>query len=216
MQRINAVQSKFMEAKSVRLIGQVQEDLVIAEFLFAEFYSDRFRSGIVEALGDYDSDLITKPNLENQNDNQLRRDILGQTRGFGRNTDLFENFPGEVTWYKAVFQKEDLSEVMYINYSYWNELSCGTRLPIHASKNIIENVEVFGLSNQGFHDISAVIKNGKVFPKLIFVAMNATSRVVVLEGHARLTAYYMDRKYIPDELEVFIGYSDKFSEWDLY
>ncbi len=35
MQRKNA-QSKFMEAKSVRLIGQVQEDLVIAEFLFAE------------------------------------------------------------------------------------------------------------------------------------------------------------------------------------
>lgn len=96
---------------------------------------------------------------------------------------MFENFPGEVTWYKAVFQKQDLSEVMYINYSYWNELSIGTRLPIHASKNIIENVEVFGLNNQGFHDISAVIKNGKVFPKLIFVAMNATSRVVVVWCH---------------------------------
>lgn len=200
----------------MRLISQVQEDLVIAEFLFAEFYSNRFKNGIVEALGDYDSDLITKPNLKNQIDNQLRRDILGQTRGFGRNTDLFENFPTEVKWHKAVFQKQDLSEVMYINYSYWNELSGGTRLPIQASKKINNHIEVFGASNQGFHNISVAIKNGKVFPKLIFVAMNATSRVVVLEGHARLTAYYIDSEFIPDEMEVLIGYSDKFSEWDLY
>lgn len=112
--------------------------------------------------------------------------------------------------------RQDLNEVMYINYSYWNELSSNTRLPLQASKNIMNQIEVFGISNQGFLDINLALKNGKVFPKLIFVSMNENSRVVVLEGHARLTAFYLDKDYIPDELEVFIGLSDKFSVWDLY
>lgn len=200
----------------MRLVGQVQEEIVIAEFLSGEFNSERFKVGIIEALGDHDSSLITKPNLNDQTENQLRRDILGQTRGFGCNTDLFENFPAEVKWYKAVFQKQDLSEVMYINYSYWNELSSGTRLPIHASQNIINQIEVYGVSNQGFLDISLAIKKGRAFPRLIFVSMNENSRVVVLEGHARLTAYFINSEYIPDEIEVFIGFSEKFNGWDLY
>ncbi|MGE7823287.1 hypothetical protein [Paenibacillus sp. NPDC093718] len=154
--------------------------------------------------------------MNDQTENQLRRDILGKTRGFGCNTDLFENFPTEVKWYKAGFQKEDLSEVMYINYSYWNELSSRIRLPIHASKNIMNQIEVYGVNNQGFLDISLAIKNGRVFPRLIFVSMNENSRVVVLEGHARLTAYFINSEYIPGEIEVFIGFSEKFNEWDLY
>jgi hypothetical protein len=200
----------------VKIVSQVQEDEVIAEFLIAEVNSDRFKEGILNALGDHDLNLLIKPNLNDQAENQIRRDILGQTRGFGRNTDLFENFPKEVKWYKAFFEKQDLNEVMYINYSYWNELSSNTRLPLQASKNIMNQIEVFGISNQGFLDINLALKNGKVFPRLIFVSMNENSRVVVLEGHARLTAYYLDNDYIPDELEVIIGFSDKFSEWDLY
>ncbi|MBX4149165.1 hypothetical protein [Paenibacillus lautus] len=200
----------------MKIVSQVQEDEVIAEFLFAEVNSDRFKEGILHALGDRDLNLLIKPNLNHQAENQIRRDILGQTRGFGRNTDLFENFPTEVKWYKAFFEKQDLNEVMYINYSYWNELSSNTRLPLQASKNIMNQIEVFGISNQGFLDINLALKNGKVFPRLIFVSMNENSRIVVLEGHARLTAYYLDNDYIPDELEVIIGFSDKFSVWDLY
>lgn len=200
----------------MKIISQVQEDEVIAEFLFAEINSDRFNEEILHALGDHDLNLLIKPNLNDQAENQIRRDILGQTRGFGRNTDLFENFPTEVKWYRALFGRQDLNKVMYINYSYWNELSSNTRLPLQASKNIMNHIEVFGISNEGFLDINLALKNGKVFPRLIFVSMNENSRVVVLEGHARLTAFYLDKDYIPDELEVFIGLSDKFSVWDLY
>lgn len=200
----------------MKIVSYVQEDEVIAEFLFAEINSDRFKERILNALGDQDLNLLIKPNLNDEAENQLRRDILGQTRGFGRNTDLFENFPTEVKWYKAFFDRQDLNEVMYINYSYWNELSSNTRLPMQASKNIMNQIEVFGISNQGFLDINLALKNGKTLPRLIFVSMNENSRVVVLEGHARLTAYFLDNDNIPDELEVIIGFSDKFSVWDLY
>lgn len=200
----------------MKLIHQVQEDEVIAEFLLAEINSVRFKDGILHALGDRDLNVILEPNLNDPGDNQIRREILSQTRGFGLNTDLFENFPVKVIWYKAIFQKKDLNEVMYINYSYWNELSSDTRLPMQAASNIRNHKEVFGVSNKGFLAINSAFKQGKVFPKLIVVAMNESSRVVVLEGHARLTAYFIDTDYIPEELEVLIGFSEAFRAWDLY
>ncbi|PJN54343.1 hypothetical protein PAEVO_10640 [Paenibacillus sp. GM2FR] len=74
----------------MKILNQVQEDEVIAEFLLAEINSDRFKEGILNALRDHDLNLLIKPNLNDQTENKIRRDILGQTRGYGRNTDLFE------------------------------------------------------------------------------------------------------------------------------
>lgn len=65
----------------MKIVSQVQEDEVIAEFLFAEVNSDRFKEGILHALGEHDLNLLIKPNLNDQAENQIRRDILGQTRG---------------------------------------------------------------------------------------------------------------------------------------
>lgn len=105
---------------------------------------------------------------------------------------------------------------MYINYSYWNELLSNSILPLDAAKNIQNGIEIFGVSNDGFKDIHADIKHGISFPKMIFVSANEKSRIVVLEGHARITAYFLEIEYIPEELEVIIGYSEKFADWDLY
>ncbi|MDR9856211.1 hypothetical protein RJP21_21650 [Paenibacillus sp. VCA1] len=121
-----------------------------------------------------------------------------------------------MAWYKASIDKDVLYNVMYINYSYWNEISNNTRLPINARLNIHNDVRVFGVSNQSFIDISLAIKRGESFPRLIFVSMNKNSRIVVLEGHARLTGYFLALEYLPKKLEVIIGYSEGFKNWDLY
>ena len=105
---------------------------------------------------------------------------------------------------------------MYIDYSYWNELSKHTRLPIDAAQNVINNIEVFGVKNDGFREVNAVIKEGKTLPKMIFVTCNENSRIVVLEGHARLTGFFMDTDFISHELEVIIGFSEDFVSWGLY
>ncbi|GMK39567.1 hypothetical protein PCCS19_26210 [Paenibacillus sp. CCS19] len=95
----------------------------------AEINSPRFKDGIMAALGKHDVHVITNPNIDRDNENLIRRDILGLTRGYGFNRDLFEQFPSDVQWYLAVIGKQELSKVEYINYSYWNELSDATRLP---------------------------------------------------------------------------------------
>ncbi|MGI6705582.1 MAG: hypothetical protein ACOX6S_04760 [Clostridia bacterium] len=198
------------------LISQISEDEIIAEFLKAEINSPRFRDEIIAALNGIDDKLITQPNLHSDMENRLRKEILGKVRGYGQNRDLFENFPSDVTWYRANIHKAELHNVMYIDYSYWNALSNNTRLPIHARANILKDVRVFDVSNQGFFEIHSLFKKGVSFPRLILVSMNPNTRIVVLEGHARLTGYFLEPKLIPETMEVMIGYSEDFRYWGLY
>lgn len=197
-------------------IGQISEDEVIAEFLKAEINSPRFRDEIISALDGIDEQLITQPDLHSDIQNRLRKEVLGKFRGYGQNRDLFENFPSDVTWYKVNISKTELYNVMYIDYSYWNVLSNNTRLPINARPNILKDVRVFDVSNQGFLEIRSLIKKGVSFPRLIFVSMNTNSRIVVLEGHARLTGYFLEPELIPETMEVIVGYSEDFKYWGLY
>lgn len=200
----------------MKLLHRISEDEVIAEFLRAEIDSARFAEGIVRALGDVDVSVIREPDLNDGEQNRIRKQVLGEVRGYGRDASLFENFPDEVEWYAAVMSREELSSVMYIDYSYWNELSRMSRLPGDAAQTIRSGIEIYGVSNDGFLAIGEAIKRCKTFPRLILVACNARSRIVVLEGHARLTGYFLDRERIPAELEVMIGYSERFAAWGVY
>lgn len=202
----------------MEILKQITEDEVIAEFLKSEINSKRFGERITEALHRKKTSkrVVANPNLRNKKENQFRRDLLSKVRGFGVNKDLFEDFPNDIKWFKTIITKAELKKVKYIDYSYWNELSNKTRLPSKAAKNVQEDIEVFGVSNKGFREILSEIKKGKNLPCMIFVAKNRKARLVVLEGHARLTAYFLEPEFIPKELEVIIGYSEKITNWGLY
>lgn len=202
----------------MKLLNQISEDEVIAVFLKTEIKSNRFGKRILDSLkkDKKSKNIIINPNLEDTKENQYRKKLLGKVRGFGINKYLFENFPKDVKWYKAIVEKQELKKVKYIDYSYWNKLSNGTRLPAQAAKNIKAGVKVFGVSNKGFINILSEIKKRRTFPPMIFVAKNKRSRMVVLEGHARLTAYFLEPKYIPKTMKIIMGYSNKMNNWDLY
>ncbi len=202
----------------MKIIKQIFEDEVIAEFLKGEINSSRFEKNILDNLkrDKKSKRILLNPNLENKNENLYRKKLLGKIRGFGKNKEIFENFPKDIIWVKSIFDKKELEKVKYINYSYWNEISNKSRLPIEAVKKISKGEKVYDVSNDGFFEILSVIKQKKKFPKMIFVVKNKKSRIVVLEGHARLTAYFLAPKYIPKEMEVIIGFSEKITNWDLY
>jgi len=50
-------------------------------------------------------------------------------------------------------------------------------------------------------------------PALIVVTDRERSKLVLLEGHVRLTAYGAFPEYLPDELEVYLGVSPRIDEW---
>lgn len=201
----------------MQIIRKITEDEMILEFLKAEFDSTRFKENLIKHLKDLkeSENVILAADLTNSNQNQLRKKLFGLYRDYGSNDGLFEGFPTEVEWFDARISKfELLNKVYYIDYSYWNELSNGTRLPKDAVPNIINNVKVFNVSNDGFISASKDFKNGKTFAKLILVS--DYKKIVVLEGHLRLTAYAMNPNLLEENTLVLIGYSKHMQNWSCF
>lgn len=202
----------------MKLIRKIQEDEMVAEFLKAEITSKRFVNEVRREIKKYHipNRIIKNPNLKNADENQIRKRILGAYRGYGKKKQLFDNFPSKVVWKRIFLKPKELVLVRYINFDYWVKLSNQTRLPTDAARSIKAGIEVFGVSNQNFLDAAKALRHGKKFPPLILIAKNSRSRMVVLEGNLRLTAYLLEPKAIPDEIEAIIGYSPAFGRWTLY
>jgi hypothetical protein len=196
----------------VRVIGDSCEDEMVACFLLGELTSRRFGEGIRRALAaaGESEHLLTDADLADPVANRSRRHLLGATRGYGENRDVFEDFPARVRWIRAVLTPDELAEVRYIEYSYWNELSGGSRLPGDAAKRIQAGVRVFGVSNRRFVTAARVVRQGGRFPPLILAGRRRDS-LVCLEGHLRLTAYAVAG--FPVEVECLVGTARAMDRW---
>lgn len=197
----------------MHVVRDSSEDEMIALFLFGKLTSERFGEGIraaLDAAGQTET-LITAADLGDAHQNRARRAILAATRGYGENRDVFENFPGHVRWVRALLTPGDLARVRYIEYSYWNELSGGSRLASDAAQQIRRGITVFGVSNRRFLRAAQAVKRGELFPPLI-LAGRRTDRLICLEGHLRLTAYALAG--FPCEVECLVGTAPTMDLWD--
>jgi hypothetical protein len=202
----------------MRLLADITEDSMVAAFLAAEIRSERF-GGVLGELFERDGlspRLVERPNLESTADNHRRRLLLGAFRGYGEDRDLFEGFPGDVRWQRVALTRAELAQVHYIRYSYWEELTCGTRIPADGVARIRANRPVYGVPMDGFLRAEAALRQGAVFPELIVVRAGAGEPLVVLEGHLRLTAYALAPQCLPDELSVILGRSPLLPGWWCY
>jgi hypothetical protein len=133
--------------------------------------------------------------------------VLGEYRGYGRDADVFTKFPADVRWYRALITPAELARVRYIDDDYWIELSGGSRLATDAAARIRQGIEAFGVGNGGFWYMADALQSGASFPNLILVGADERSPLVLLEGHVRLTAYFLRPECIPQTLPVLVGYA---------
>jgi hypothetical protein len=203
----------------MRILGKSSENEMISLFISEEIKSARYKNNILEIINTekIDRNIIDNPDLNNKKDNKLRKLILKKFRGYN-NKGIFTNFPKKVDWNWALLDKEDILRIKYISYDYWEELSNGTRYAKDSVENIRNGVEVFGVSNRNFVNISEYIKNGKELDPLIIMApVENKLRMIVLEGHARLTGMNLAIKYI-SEIKVLLGLvkEKKLYKWNKY
>jgi hypothetical protein len=111
---------------------------------------------------------------------------------------------------------EELAEVRYIEYDYWVELSGGSRLAVDAAPRIRAGAAPFGVSNDWALGLAQAVPNGARFPPLILVTDAPGGDVVVLEGHARLTAFMLCPDRLPPDPEVLVGSSPGMARWGLW
>ena len=191
---------------------------MVAVFLRGELGSERFAPGIREALdaAGVAEELITDPDLRHLEDNAVRRRVLDATRGYEQRIGLFDGFPHDVRWSRVALTPAELGAVRYINWSYWLEISGGTRRPADAAGRIRTNLEAYGVANDGFHELAAELRQGRVWSELIVVSAREQGDGVVLEGHGRLTGMALAADALPGETEVLRGVSASMSRWSEY
>jgi hypothetical protein len=202
----------------MRKIRDASEDEMIAIFLRTELSSERFRQKLELHIQQekIDTRIVQEPDWHNAAENVLRRKLLGAYRGYGQNRDYFPDFPAQVRWEWVGLSREELERVRYINWEYWLDLTDGTRMAIDGARNALAGKVVYDVSSDKLVSLADALRQGARFPPLILVAKDIESPLVVMEGHARLTAYLIAPECIPTELEVIIGYSEQMTEWDCY
>jgi hypothetical protein len=202
----------------MRVVAESSEAEMVALFLGGELRSDRFGPGIRQAAASVGAELrvLTSPDLTDEAENALRGRVLEETRAYLRREGLFGGFPRDVSWQWVAVTPEELMSVRFIHYSYWNELSGGSRLPPDAARRIREDVEPFGVSNAGFLELADELAEQPPARELILVTAGGTAPIVALEGHGRLTALALRPEVIPSELEVLLGTSPSMPEWGCY
>jgi hypothetical protein len=202
----------------MRKIRDASEAEMIAIFLQTELFSERFGEKLELHMQEekIDRRIIERPDWYDASENALRKGLLGVHRGYEQNRDTFSGFPADVRWELARVSREELERVRYINWEYWLDLTDGTRMAIDGARNALAGKVVYDVSSDGLVALAMALRQGAQFPPLILVAKDAESYLVVLEGHARLTAYLIAPECIPTELEVIIGYSARMTDWSDY
>lgn len=192
----------------MKILRRSSEDEMILEFLSAELESIRFRDKMIKVLKtlQLDEEVIIKADLNNDEENIIRKRILACFRGYGRNEELFERFPTIKTWFYAQCEQSDLDNIHYINYSYWNELSKNTGLPKVAAQTINAGIMIYDIPNDAFLRGRDYLLKGNSFRPVILITSNMKNFIIV-EGHSRMTSYAL----IPEKFNgtyCYVGICD--------
>jgi hypothetical protein len=117
----------------MKILKDITEDEVVLIFIKEQLNSPRFVDEMEEIMKRCGADkkIIDNPNFGDKNENDLRKKLFQSFRGSDDEGCLFDNFPNDAFWKRALLNKDDLSKVKYIDYDYWNELSNGTLSSTH-------------------------------------------------------------------------------------
>lgn len=196
-------------------LRESSEDEMISEFLKAEYLSERFSEQIKSEMSQLliAEHVILEADIESANENAQRKKLLSEFRGYGLNQEMFERFPAVTAWNLCSFSSDDLERIRYIDYSYWNELSAGTHLPMAAAETIRKGIIIYGQDNDGFLRATEYIRSGGTFPRMFFLTSDF-DKFVIVEGHLRMTAYALAPECF-NQVEVIVGKcdGDELSNW---
>ena len=113
------------------------ENEVVHAFL-REVDSERWAPAVTAALkaAGGSRDVVDHPNFADDEQNSIRRQALAKARGWGHDVGMFKDFPTDVEWSHGQLEPADVERLRYVDYSYWNALSGGTRRVIDVEATI--------------------------------------------------------------------------------
>jgi hypothetical protein len=198
----------------MRILGQATEAEVVAAFLRGELDSERWRESLLALLREDGMDVavVESPDVDDPAECAYRAQLLDRHRGWLHREGLFGGFPEHIEWRRAALSRDEVLGILYIDWDWWLELSGGTRSPRDAARRILED-EGADATAAEHEPLAAALQTTPPPPELIAVTTTARTPLVLVEGHARLTAYALFPDYLPAKLEILLGVSDEMPRW---
>jgi O-antigen/teichoic acid export membrane protein len=166
--------------RPIRLIREVSEDEVIAEFLKSDFYRPEFKE-YHHSL----REIVARPNLSDPIENTKRRALL-----FRRHFALWREIPGDTLWYEGEINQRDLHYIRAFPRAQWRKLARGNYSVTEVADRMRGRrdalPEAFLSKIDRIADEIASGKNG--FGAVILIGVSDSDPLTVLDGNHRLMA----------------------------
>jgi O-antigen/teichoic acid export membrane protein len=191
-------------ARTVRLVRQISENEVIAEFLKSDFQSPAFQKYQQSMTG-----VVFNPNLHDPGENAKRRALL-----FLRHLSLWKELPTETEWFEVEINEVDLSQIRVFPRAQWRRLARG-------NYSIIEVVQGIRARQHSVnaHFLSKIASIGDQMHKedpgfgaVILIGLDQSSPLTVLDGNHRLAAAMLASPCVLSKLSFICGLSPRMRE----
>jgi hypothetical protein len=190
--------------KPLRLIRQVSEDEVIAEFLRSDFSKPVFRQ-YREMLGE----IVTSPNLDDAAENEKRRALF-----FLRHQALWNELPPGTKWHELQVKDEDLGRIRVFPRAQWRKIARGnfsiTKVAECLSRrgNIIDEsllIKIDAIRNR-------LLADDPVFGPVLLIGTSKDEHLTILDGNHRLVAAMLATPSRVHTLRFLAGISPRMME----
>lgn len=166
--------------RPIRLIRQVPEDEVIAEFLKSDFHRPEFHE-YRQSL----QDIVARPNFNDPMENAKRRALL-----FRRHLALWTEIPKDVSWYEVEINPRDIHCIRAFPRAQWRKLARGNYSAPQVARRLRERRN--GLPKEFLYKIDQItegIASGKhEFGAVILIGVSESGPLTVLDGNHRVMA----------------------------
>lgn len=189
----------------IRLLRNVSEDEVVAEFLKSDFSSDAFK--------DYHEsmrDIVIKPDFEDAGENAKRRALL-----YLRHLALWKEIPVGTQWYEVEINELDLDHIRVFPRAQWRKLARGT----FSITEVVENLRARrDLAEAPFlSKISSIgnqlsLLDEPDFGAVILIGLDENKPLAILDGNHRLVAAILANPRRLQKLKFICGLSPRMKE----
>ena len=190
-------------------LGNASEDQVILAWLQAVIESPDFQAYLIGNP----PNPARSPDLHDPTQNDLRRQIIASTYGFGTGAGSFEGLGSDVTWRRFHVSVPEVSEMLYMRRSGpWQLLSPVTRKVAEGATNVGHIFTGDGTNMVVLSLASGLCHSDKKLPEIIALR-RPDGGLVILEGHARATAIVLEAHRFPQGVHAFVGDGPSVSNW---
>lgn len=177
-------------------------------------WSDRTEAALIAAGGS--RRLVDDPDLDDEQQNEIRARALRLARGWNTDEGMFRRFPSDVAWSHGALEPAEVERLRYIDYSYWNGLSGGSRRVVDVAAALEEErvpAWLVAMGTRWCSDLAEEYRAGLVTPEIIVLGTPDLSSLVVVEGHVRVTGIVLSGVYRRRWPTAFVGTSVHATEW---